>query len=100
MYASISFLLYLVSVLSAYISYTMLTNTTIYFFKQMEGSSLESFLIIGRVSSEAVIESKLLRSRSFLSRVQVWFEEFLLEARLFGMQMALWLLKLQKTLTL
>ncbi|GFP97640.1 putative abc1 protein at2g40090 [Phtheirospermum japonicum] len=65
----------------------------------IEGSSLESFLIVGRVSSEAVIESRLLRSRSILSRIQVWFEEFLLEARLFGMQMALWLLKFQKALT-
>lgn len=70
------------------------------FFKQMEGSSLETFLIIGRVSSEAVIESKLLQSRSFLSRLHVWFEEFLLEARLFGLQIALWLLKIQKALTL
>ncbi|KAI3470875.1 hypothetical protein Pfo_027538 [Paulownia fortunei] len=65
----------------------------------MEGSSLETFLIVGRVSSEAVIESKLLQSRSFVSRIHVWFEEFLLEARLFGMQIALWLLKLQKALT-
>ncbi|KAG8390107.1 hypothetical protein BUALT_Bualt01G0049200 [Buddleja alternifolia] len=66
----------------------------------MEGSSLETFFIVGKVSSEAVIESKLLQSRSILSRVHVWFEELLLEARLFGMQIALWLLKLQKALTL
>ncbi|KAI3458546.1 hypothetical protein Pfo_015209 [Paulownia fortunei] len=66
----------------------------------MQGSSLETFLIVGRVSSEAVIKSKLLQSTSFLSQVHVWLEELLLEARLFGMQIALWLLKLQKALTL
>ncbi|KAL6531082.1 hypothetical protein OROHE_014152 [Orobanche hederae] len=66
----------------------------------MQGSSLETFLIVGRVSSEAVIESRLLRSRSILSRIQVWFEEFLLDARLFGMQITLWLLKFRKALTL
>ncbi|KAL8051323.1 hypothetical protein ABFS82_06G138100 [Erythranthe guttata] len=65
----------------------------------MEGSSLETFLIVGRVSSEAVIESRLLRSRSVLSRFRVWFEECMLDARLFGMQFALWLLKIQKALT-
>ncbi|KAL8462986.1 hypothetical protein ACS0TY_033843 [Phlomoides rotata] len=66
----------------------------------MEGSSLETFLIVGRVSSEAVIESKLLRSRSFITRIHVWFEELLLGARFFGLQMALWLLKIQRALTL
>ncbi|KAL6581216.1 hypothetical protein OROMI_007139 [Orobanche minor] len=66
----------------------------------MQGSSLETFLIVGRVSSEAVIESRLLRSRSILSRIQVWFEEFLLDARLFGMQITLWLIKFRKALTL
>ncbi|KAL0359181.1 UNVERIFIED_CONTAM: putative ABC1 protein [Sesamum angustifolium] len=65
----------------------------------LECSSLETFLIVGRVSSEAVIESKLLQSRSLLSQLLVWFEELRLEARLFAMQIALWLLKLQKTLT-
>lgn len=69
-------------------------------FQQMEGSSLETFLIVGRVSSEAVIESKLLRSRSYLTRVHVWFEELLLGARFFGLQIALWLLKFQRALTL
>ncbi|XP_057788888.1 putative ABC1 protein At2g40090 [Salvia miltiorrhiza] len=66
----------------------------------MEGSSLETFLIVGRVSSEAVIESKLLHSKSILSRLHVWFESFLSEARLFGLQFAVWLLKVQKALTL
>ncbi|XP_075514128.1 putative ABC1 protein At2g40090 isoform X2 [Primulina tabacum] len=65
----------------------------------MQGSSLETFLIVGRISSEAVIESRLLQNRSFLARVNVWFEMCLLDARLFAMQIALWLLKLQKALT-
>ncbi|XP_041990359.1 putative ABC1 protein At2g40090 [Salvia splendens] len=66
----------------------------------MEGSSVETFLIVGRVSSEAVIESKYLHSKSILSRLHVWFEEFLSEARLLGLQFAVWLLKFQKALTL
>ncbi|XP_071929926.1 putative ABC1 protein At2g40090 isoform X2 [Coffea arabica] len=66
----------------------------------MQGSSLESFLIIGRVSSEAVIESKLWQKRSILSRIDVWLERILLEARLFGMHVALWLLLLRRALTL
>ncbi|XP_022891582.1 putative ABC1 protein At2g40090 isoform X1 [Olea europaea var. sylvestris] len=66
----------------------------------MQGSSSETFLIIGRVSSEAVIESKLVQCKSFRSQALVWLEEFQLEARLFIMQIALWLLKLQKALTL
>ncbi|XP_041994777.1 putative ABC1 protein At2g40090 [Salvia splendens] len=66
----------------------------------MEGSSVETFLIVGRVSSEAVIESKFLHCKSILSRLHVWFEEFLSEARLFGLQLAVWLLKFQKALTL
>lgn len=67
---------------------------------QMEGSSIETFLIVGRVSSEAVIESKLLQSKSVLSRLRVRFEKFLSEARLIGLQIAVWLLKCQKALTL
>ncbi|KAL7229152.1 hypothetical protein ACSBR2_007784 [Camellia fascicularis] len=66
----------------------------------LKGSSLETFLIIGRVSSEAVIETKLLQNKSSLWRIKVWLEEWLLEARLFGMQVALWLLQLRKALTL
>ncbi|KAL7253405.1 hypothetical protein ACSBR1_007858 [Camellia fascicularis] len=66
----------------------------------LKGSSLETFLIIGRVSSEAVIETKLLQNKSSLWRIKVWLEEWLLEARLFGMQLALWLLQLRKALTL
>ncbi|CAL5366308.1 unnamed protein product [Camellia sinensis] len=66
----------------------------------LKGSSLETFLIIGRVSSEAVIETKLLQNKSSLWRIKLWLEEWLLEVRLFGMQVALWLLQLRKALTL
>ncbi|GLT89179.1 hypothetical protein SLE2022_071740 [Rubroshorea leprosula] len=64
----------------------------------LQGSSLETFLIIGKVSSEAVIEAKRLQSKSLLHRVNIWLEEILVEARLLGMQLALWLLQLRKTL--
>ncbi|PON86614.1 Protein kinase [Trema orientale] len=64
----------------------------------LQESSLETFLIIGKISSEAVIEAKLLRSKSLLVRLTVWLDEILLEARLLGMQVALWLLRLKKAL--
>ncbi|GMY08211.1 putative ABC1 protein At2g40090 isoform X1 [Fagus crenata] len=63
-------------------------------------SSLQTFLIIGKVSSEAVIEAKLLQNKSLLRRLKVWLEEILLDARFFGMQIALWLLQLRKSLSL
>ncbi|CAI9091698.1 OLC1v1026791C3 [Oldenlandia corymbosa var. corymbosa] len=66
----------------------------------IQESSLESFLIVGRVSSEAVIESKLWQKRSILSRLDIWLERLLLETRLFGMHIALWLLLLRRALTL
>ncbi|XP_030491249.2 putative ABC1 protein At2g40090 isoform X1 [Cannabis sativa] len=64
----------------------------------LQESSLETFLIIGRISSEAVIEAKLLESKSLLVRLNVWIDEILLDARLFGMQVALWLLQLKRAL--
>ena len=67
--------------------------------EQMQGSSLETFMIIGKVASEAVAEAKMSQRRSFLSWIYVWLEEILLEARLFGMQIALWLLRIRKSLT-
>ncbi|CAM8913585.1 hypothetical protein QQ045_031157 [Rhodiola kirilowii] len=63
-----------------------------------QGSSLESFLIIGRVSSEAVIEAKRLQARSIFGRMNVWFEEKLLEFRLWVMQLALLLIQYRKAL--
>ena len=67
--------------------------------EQLQGSSLETFMIIGKVASEAVAEAKMSQRRSFLSWIYVWLEEILLEARLFGMQIALWLLRIRKSLT-
>ncbi|GLT31467.1 hypothetical protein SLA2020_062000 [Shorea laevis] len=64
----------------------------------LQGSSLETFLIIGKVSSEAVMEAKRLQSKSLLHRLYIWLEEILVEARLLGMQLALWLLQLRKSI--
>ncbi|XP_047321613.1 putative ABC1 protein At2g40090 [Impatiens glandulifera] len=66
----------------------------------VKGSSLETFLIIGRISSEAVIESRLKESKSLLSRIRIWVDGFALEMRLFAMHMALWVLRFRKTLSL
>lgn len=65
----------------------------------MQGSSLETFLIIGRVSSEVVFEAKLLQNRSLVTFLITWLEELLLEARLFSMQIALWLLQVKKAVS-
>lgn len=66
----------------------------------LQGSSLETFLIIGKISSEAVIEARLSQKKSYLVWLNVWLDEILLEARLLGMQVALWLLRLKKALCL
>ncbi|XP_004240944.1 putative ABC1 protein At2g40090 [Solanum lycopersicum] len=66
----------------------------------IQGPSLESFLIIGRVSSEAVLESMLLQKRSLLSWINFWIQKILLEGRVCVMHIAVWLLQLQKALTL
>ncbi|KAJ4978124.1 hypothetical protein NE237_008904 [Protea cynaroides] len=65
----------------------------------VQGSSLETFFIIGKVSSEAIIEMKMSQNKSFLSALSLWVEELLLEARLFTMQMAIWILRLRKALS-
>nr|GLL40320.1 putative ABC1 protein At2g40090 isoform X1 [Ipomoea trifida] len=65
----------------------------------VQGSSLESFYIIGKVSSEAVLDS-MWEKRSLLSWINFWLQKILLEARLCGMQLAVWLLQLQKVLTI
>lgn len=70
------------------------------FLEQLQGSSMDTFLIVGRVSSEALIEAKLLQRKSFLTWLNVWLDEILLEARLFAMQVALWLLRSRKVLNL
>lgn len=65
----------------------------------LQGSSLETFFIIGKVSSEAVIEAKMLQSKSLLTWLNVKLDKILLEVRLWGMQVALWLLQLRKALS-
>ncbi|OWM87429.1 putative ABC1 protein At2g40090 isoform X2 [Punica granatum] len=66
----------------------------------LQGSSLETFVIIGKISSEAVLEAKMMQRRSLLCLLSIWVEEALLEARLLGMKVALWLLQLRKALSL
>lgn len=65
----------------------------------LQRSSPETFLIIGRVSSEAVIEGQFLQSKSFLRWIRAWLEGMSLEARLLVIQIALWVLQLRRTLT-
>ncbi|XP_021295598.1 putative ABC1 protein At2g40090 [Herrania umbratica] len=65
----------------------------------LQGSSLETFLIIGKVSSEAVVEAKMMQKKSLLRWLNIWLEEVILGARLLAMQMALWLLQVRKALT-
>lgn len=65
----------------------------------LQGSSLETFLIIGRVSSEAVVEAKMTQMKSLFSWIDIWFEEFLFEARLLALQIAFWLLRVRNALT-
>lgn len=64
----------------------------------LQGSSLDTFLIIGRVSSEAIIEMKMSQKKSVWSSLCIWLEEILLEARFFGLQISLWLLQCRKAL--
>ncbi|CAH1418658.1 unnamed protein product [Lactuca virosa] len=64
----------------------------------IERPSVESFIIIGRVSSEALIEEKLLNANSVFRLVSVWLEEISLEARFFIMQLALWMLQFRRAL--
>lgn len=65
----------------------------------LQGSSLETFYIIGKVSSKAVIEAKMSQSKSLLTWLSVILDGILLEGRLWGMQVALWLLQLRKALS-
>ncbi|KAK2388031.1 protein ACTIVITY OF BC1 COMPLEX KINASE 8, chloroplastic [Trifolium repens] len=64
----------------------------------IQGSSLETFFIIGKVSSEAVIEAKMSQSKSVVTWFNIKLDKILLEMRLWAMQMALWLLQLRKAL--
>ncbi|KAH7689697.1 Cadmium-transporting ATPase protein [Dioscorea alata] len=62
----------------------------------LQGSSLDTFLIIGRVSSKVVVETKRKLQKNLLSSPIIWFEDMLLQARLLCMQIALWILQLEK----
>ncbi|GAA0155388.1 ATP-binding cassette [Lithospermum erythrorhizon] len=66
----------------------------------LQGSSLETFFIVGSVSSKAVIEAKFSQRLSLLSWLNAWLEKISVDARLLGMQIALWILQLQRSLTL
>ncbi|PWA41389.1 Leucine-rich repeat-containing protein [Artemisia annua] len=61
--------------------------------------SVESFIIIGRVSSEALIEEKL-SHESLFSLLHVWLEEISLEVRFLRMQVALWIVQFRSALAL
>lgn len=65
---------------------------------QVGGSSMESFVIIGRISSEAVLEAKRMSSRSILNKLMIWLEEILLEARFFSLKLLLCFMQLKKLL--
>ncbi|KAL8247811.1 hypothetical protein R6Q59_009027 [Mikania micrantha] len=62
--------------------------------------SVESFIIIGRVSSEALIEEKLSHANSLFTILLVYFEQISLEARFLIMQIALWMLQLRAAFSL
>ncbi|MFS8013050.1 putative ABC-type Cd(2+) transporter [Helianthus anomalus] len=62
--------------------------------------SVESFIIIGRVSSEALIEEKLSHATSLFTYLFVCFEQISLEARFLIMQVALWILQFRTALRL
>ncbi|KAM0023562.1 putative ABC-type Cd(2+) transporter [Helianthus debilis subsp. tardiflorus] len=62
--------------------------------------SVESFIIIGRVSSEALIEEKLSHATSLFTYLFICFEQISLEARFLIMQLALWILQFRTALSL
>ncbi|CAN0909724.1 Putative ABC1 protein At2g40090 [Linum grandiflorum] len=64
----------------------------------LQRSSLESFFIVGKVSSEAVIEAKKSQRKSVLAWFDIWFDQLRLEVRLLGMKVALWLFQLRRAL--
>ena len=59
---------------------------------------MESFMIIGRLSSEAVLDAKRMSQRSFLNRLMIWLEEVMLEARFFSLKLMLGFMQLRKLL--
>lgn len=66
----------------------------------LQGPSIDTFLITGRVSSEVVAETKrMLQRRSFFSGLSSYLEQMLLEARLLSMRIALCFLQIRKALS-
>ncbi|CAN1174804.1 Putative ABC1 protein At2g40090 [Linum perenne] len=65
----------------------------------LQGSSLESFFIVGKVSSEAVIEAKKSQRKSILAWLDIWLDQLRLEVRLLGMKVALWLFQMRRALS-
>ncbi|KAL1336846.1 hypothetical protein HN51_031262 [Arachis hypogaea] len=65
----------------------------------LQGSSLDTFFIIGKISSEAVIDVKMSQSKSLLSWLNVRLEKILLEVRLWGIQIVLWIYQIRKALS-
>ena len=59
---------------------------------------MESFMIIGRLSSEAVLDAKRMSQRSFLNRLMIWMDEVMLEARFFSLKLMLCFMQLRKLL--
>jgi len=55
-------------------------------------------MIIGRVSSEAVLDAKRMSQRSFLNRLMIWMDEVMLEARFFSLKLMLGFMQLRKLL--
>ncbi|KAL5721058.1 hypothetical protein ACHQM5_013664 [Ranunculus cassubicifolius] len=65
----------------------------------LQRPSLEHFMILGRISSEAVIEKKKSERKYFFSWLGIWLDEIVLETRLLSMQVALWLFSFRKLLS-
>ncbi|KAL9254112.1 putative ABC1 protein [Drosera capensis] len=65
----------------------------------LQGSALELFIIIGKISSEVLIEAKLSQKRSLLGGLIAWFERIFLEARFLGMQLAVKIIQVRKVLS-
>lgn len=61
-------------------------------------TSLKTSCIIGKVSSEAVIDAKRSQSKSVLTWFNIKWDKILLEIQLWKMQMFLWLLQVRKAL--
>jgi aarF domain-containing kinase len=55
-------------------------------------------VIIGRVSSEAVLDAKRMSRKSFVSKLMIWLEEGLMEAQFFSLKLILCFMQPRKLL--